>query len=157
MKMKNIAVFFCGLLLGIVTLLPLWTRPGTALKAKARALVLLLDLPWMGHCQAQSDLLDFNTLARRKQKLCLLATTRLTLADLLLLLSNSCSSQVEEGKKLWRYEHWLFKESCFGLKLCPGFDWGRVNFLHSSWYSAMFWVQYEKNVDYTLMFSVVAQ
>ena len=40
---------------------------------------------------------------------------------------------------------------------CPGFRWDRVNFLPSSWYSAMFWIQYEKNVDNTLMFSVVAK
>ena len=31
------------------------------------------------------------------------------------------------------------------------------NFLSISWYSVMFWVQYEKNVDNTLMFSVVAK
>ena len=41
--------------------------------------------------------------------------------------------------------------------LCPGFSWDRVNFLSSSWYSAMSWIQCEKNVDNTLMFSVVAK
>ena len=40
---------------------------------------------------------------------------------------------------------------------CPGFGWDRINFLPSSWYSAMFWAQYEKNVDNTLMLSVVAK
>ena len=39
--------------------------------------------------------------------------------------------------------------------VCPGFGWDRVNFLSSSWYSVMFWVQYEKNVDNTLMFSLL--
>ena len=43
------------------------------------------------------------------------------------------------------------------LHICPGFSWDRVNFLSSSWYSVVFWVQYEKNVDNTLMFSVVAK
>ena len=38
----------------------------------------------------------------------------------------------------------------------PGFGWDRVNFLSSSWYRVVFWVQYEKNVDNILMFSVVA-
>ena len=32
-----------------------------------------------------------------------------------------------------------------------------VNFLSSSWYTVMFWVQYEKNVNNTLIFSVVAK
>ena len=40
---------------------------------------------------------------------------------------------------------------------CPGFSWDRVNCLPSSWYSAMFRIQYEKNVDKTLMFSAVAK
>ena len=40
---------------------------------------------------------------------------------------------------------------------CPGVGWDRVNCLSSSWYSAMFWVQYEKNVEKTLMISVVAK
>ena len=35
---------------------------------------------------------------------------------------------------------------------CPGFGWDRVNFLLSSWYSAVFWIQCENNVDNTLMF-----
>ena len=33
------------------------------------------------------------------------------------------------------------------LSGCPGFGWDRVNFLSSSWYSVMFWIQYEKNVN----------
>ena len=40
---------------------------------------------------------------------------------------------------------------------CPGFSWDRVNFLSSSWYRVMFWVQHEKNVDNSQMFSVVAK
>ena len=40
-------------------------------------------------------------------------------------------------------------------QVCPGFGWDRVNFLSSSWYRVMFWVQYENNVDNALMFSVV--
>lgn len=35
---------------------------------------------------------------------------------------------------------------------CPGFGWDRVNFLPSSWYSAVLWIQYENNVDNTLVF-----
>lgn len=38
----------------------------------------------------------------------------------------------------------------FGL--FPGFGWNRVNFLSSSWYKAVFWIQDENNVDNTLMF-----
>ena len=38
--------------------------------------------------------------------------------------------------------------------LCPCFGRDRVNFLSGSWYSVMFWVQYEKNVDNTDVFSV---
>ena len=41
------------------------------------------------------------------------------------------------------------------IDLCPDFSWDRVNFLSNSWYGIVFWVQYEKNVDNTLMFSVV--
>ena len=47
--------------------------------------------------------------------------------------------------------------ACHHMTDCPGFSWDRVNFLSSSWYSIMFWIQYEKNVDNTLMFSVVAK
>ena len=36
---------------------------------------------------------------------------------------------------------------------CPDFSWD--NFLPSSWYSAVFWIQYENNGDNTLMFLVV--
>lgn len=35
---------------------------------------------------------------------------------------------------------------------CPGFDWNRVNFLLSRWYSAVFGIQHENNVDNTWMF-----
>ena len=35
---------------------------------------------------------------------------------------------------------------------CPGFGWDRVNFLPSSWYSAVFWIECENTVDNTLMF-----
>ena len=48
----------------------------------------------------------------------------------------------------------LFKNK---LASCPAFGWDRVNCLPSSWYSAVFWVQYENNVDNTLVFSVVAK
>ena len=27
-----------------------------------------------------------------------------------------------------------------GFEYCPGFSWDRVNFLLSSWYSAVFWI-----------------
>ena len=37
--------------------------------------------------------------------------------------------------------------------LCPGFSWDVVSCLPSSWYSAMFWVQYVKNVDNPDVFS----
>ena len=40
---------------------------------------------------------------------------------------------------------------------CPGFGWDRLNFFSSSWYSVMFWIQYEKIVDNTWMFSVLAK
>jgi len=40
----------------------------------------------------------------------------------------------------------------FLLSTCPGFDWGRVNFLPSSRYSAVVWIYCENNVDKTLMF-----
>lgn len=35
---------------------------------------------------------------------------------------------------------------------CAGFDWVRVNFLHSSLYGAMFWICDQKSVDNTGMF-----
>ena len=37
------------------------------------------------------------------------------------------------------------------IRCCPGFGWNKVNFLLSSWYSAVFWIQDKKNVDNTLM------
>ena len=51
----------------------------------------------------------------------------------------------------------ICKNWLLDLSICPGFSWDRVNFLSSSWYSAMSSIQYEKNVDNTLMFSVVAK
>ena len=45
----------------------------------------------------------------------------------------------------------------FEQGICPSFGGDRVNCLPSSWYSVMSWVQYEKNVDNTQMFSVVAK
>ena len=41
------------------------------------------------------------------------------------------------------------------LVRCAGFGWGRVNFLHSSWYGAMFWICDENSVDNTGMFSLL--
>ena len=38
------------------------------------------------------------------------------------------------------------------LQECPSFGWDRVNSLLSSWYSAVFWIYCENNVDNTLMF-----
>lgn len=35
---------------------------------------------------------------------------------------------------------------------CPGFRGDRVNFLLTTWYSAMFWIQCGNNVDNTLIF-----
>ena len=35
---------------------------------------------------------------------------------------------------------------------CAGFHWDRVNFLHGSWYGAMFWICGENSVDNTGMF-----
>ena len=40
---------------------------------------------------------------------------------------------------------------------CPGFGWDRVNFLPSSWYSAVVRIDYENHVDNTLMVLVVAK
>jgi len=40
------------------------------------------------------------------------------------------------------------------LEKCPGFSWDRVNFLPVA---AVLWIQYEKNVDNTLMFLAVAK
>ncbi|XP_074989722.1 LOW QUALITY PROTEIN: tubulin alpha-8 chain-like [Calonectris borealis] len=39
------------------------------------------------------------------------------------------------------------------LQLCAGFGWGRVKFLHSSWYGAVFWICAGNSVDNTGMFS----
>jgi len=40
---------------------------------------------------------------------------------------------------------------------CPGFSWGRVNFLSGSWCSTVFWIWVENEVDDILTFSVVAR
>lgn len=37
------------------------------------------------------------------------------------------------------------------------FEWGRVNFLHSSWYGAMFWIYDESYVDNSRDVLVTAQ
>jgi len=36
---------------------------------------------------------------------------------------------------------------------CAGFGWDRVNFLHSNWYEAMFWICAENSIDNTRMSS----
>lgn len=36
--------------------------------------------------------------------------------------------------------------------LCPGISWDRVNFIPSSWYDNVLWIQDENNVDKTLMY-----
>ena len=54
-------------------------------------------------------------------------------------------------------ERAFLKSNLDFLCCCPGFSWDRVSCLPSSWYGAMFWISYEKNVDNTLMFSVVAK
>ena len=51
----------------------------------------------------------------------------------------------------------IFKLRKYGVHECPGFGWDRGNCLPGSWYSVMSWIQYEKNVDNTVMFSVVAK
>ena len=40
--------------------------------------------------------------------------------------------------------------------VCPGFSWDGVNFILSSWSSAVFWIWCENNVDNILMVLVVA-
>ena len=37
-------------------------------------------------------------------------------------------------------------------EVCASFGWDRVNFLHRSWYGALFWVCAENSVDDTGMF-----
>lgn len=37
----------------------------------------------------------------------------------------------------------------------PGFSWDSIYFHPNSWYSALFWIQYEYNVDNTLMFRLL--
>ena len=39
-----------------------------------------------------------------------------------------------------------------GLLHCAGFGWDRVNFLHSSWYGAMFWICAGNSGDNTRIF-----
>ena len=38
------------------------------------------------------------------------------------------------------------------IRECTGFGWGRVNFLPSGWYGAVFWICVEHRVDNTEMF-----
>ena len=49
------------------------------------------------------------------------------------------TNSTESGK--WERE-WGSSTSTLwsGLGPCPGFGWDRVNFLLSSWYSAVFWI-----------------
>ena len=42
-----------------------------------------------------------------------------------------------------------------GMVHCADFVWGRVNFLHSNWYGATFWICAENSVDNTGMFSLL--
>ena len=41
--------------------------------------------------------------------------------------------------------------------LCPGFGWGRVNFLPGSWGNAVFWIWDDNSVDNILMLLAVAR
>ena len=41
------------------------------------------------------------------------------------------------------------------LAECTGFGQDRVNFLHSSWYGAMFWICDQNSIDNTGMFSLL--
>ena len=59
--------------------------------------------------------------------------------------------------KHFKFHFKISQFSTIPITECPGFGWDRVNFLPSSWYSTAFWIQYENNVDNTLMFSVVAK
>ena len=43
------------------------------------------------------------------------------------------------------------------VRRCAGFGWDRVNFLHSSWYGAMFWICAENSVDNTRDVLVIAE
>ena len=69
----------------------------------------------------------------------------------------SCSVTVGHSVQLllWLILYWKRLVFSFGLSLCAGFDWGRVNFLRSSWYEAMFWICAENSVDNTGMFSLL--
>lgn len=44
----------------------------------------------------------------------------------------------------------------FPLRLCGGFGWDRVNFLHSSWYGAVFGIFVLKTVDNKNIFITAA-
>ena len=44
---------------------------------------------------------------------------------------------------------------CTTLACSACFGWDRVNFLHSSWYGAMFWICAENSVDNSGMFSLL--
>lgn len=45
----------------------------------------------------------------------------------------------------------LFEYVC----ICPSLSWDRVNFVLSSWYSAVFCFKYENNIYNTLIFWVL--
>lgn len=46
-------------------------------------------------------------------------------------------------------------EKSSSLTMCTDFIWDRVCFLLSGWYSALFRIQYENNIDEILMFSLL--
>jgi len=41
------------------------------------------------------------------------------------------------------------------IEVCDDFGWGRLNFLHSSWYGAIFWICAGNSVGNTEMFSLL--
>lgn len=53
------------------------------------------------------------------------------------------------------FRMWTSGRTVKRLVLCPGFSWDRVNFLLSSWYSALFCIDYERKVDNTLKFQLL--
>ena len=56
------------------------------------------------------------------------------------------------GSGLYLTAATLWSVSAIQVGGCPGFGWDKVNSLPSSWYSAVFWIKDENNVDNTLMF-----
>lgn len=44
-----------------------------------------------------------------------------------------------------------------GISRSAGFGWGQVNFIHSSWYGAVFWICAENSADNTDCFIVAEQ